>query len=98
MSSNLLVKRKTIGVKLRDELVKELKILCATKDLKLYEVHEAALELLIELAKHGAIPDDLGYMLQSRNPGLLGKLERIVGKFTGKKESKQQMSLADILS
>ena len=37
-----------------------------------------ATELLLELIGAGRIPDDLGYMLERRNPKLLNKLSEII--------------------
>ena len=56
----------------------KLRILAASRGVKLNDVFVVGAELVKTLMEYGTIPDDLGYFLQKENPELLNKLLRLV--------------------
>ena len=58
------------------ELLKKLKIEAAKRDVKMVELAEAAVQLLLVVLEHG-IPEDLGILLARVNPELLAKLKAL---------------------
>ena len=56
----------------------KLRILAASRGVRLNDVFVVGAELMKTLMEYGTIPDDLGYFLQKENPKLLKKLIKLV--------------------
>ena len=74
--SNPKPEKKQLGTMIRADLDREIELLATKADMTKQSVVEAALQLLVHVAKWG-IPDDLGLLLQQRDPELLERLARL---------------------